>query len=70
MLLRIIVSLFSMGNPSKVANFLYVITEPLILPVRAICDRFGWFRQIPLDIPFLITSVMLSFVSVFLQGLL
>ncbi len=70
MLARAIMSWFVMGNgESPIMNFLYVITEPLIVPVRMLCHRFGWFQGLPMDIPFLITTIILSFTSLILSGI-
>jgi YggT family protein len=70
MLARAILSWVTMGEQSKLGAFLYVVTEPLIMPVRNLCNRFGWFQGLPLDMPFLITMVLMTLVSVFLQALL
>ena len=69
MLGRAILSWFPTDGPTRIGSFLYVITEPFIIPVRALCGRFGWFRGLPLDMPFLLTMVSLSFVSLLLQSL-
>lgn len=68
MLVRAVLSWFTMGEQTKIGAFLYVVTEPVILPIRALCNRFGWFRGLPLDMPFLITMVLLSFAGIFLQS--
>ena len=68
MLVRAVLSWFFMGEQTKIGAFLYVVTEPVILPVRALCSRFGWFRGVPLDMPFLITMVLLSFAGISLQS--
>ena len=70
MLGRAVLSWFSMGEQTKIGAFLYVITEPLIMPIRALCNRFGWFQGLPLDMPFLFTVVLLSFLGILLQGML
>ncbi len=69
MLGRAILSWFPTDGPTRIGSFLYVITEPFIIPIRALCARFGWFRGLPLDMPFLITMVCISFVSFILQAL-
>jgi len=70
MLARAILSWFMMGDgTSPIMNLLYVITEPLIVPVRMLCDRFGWFRGVPLDMSFFITTMILSLINVLLTGL-
>ena len=66
---RMIVSLFTMGGESKLYLILYYFTEPLVTPIRALCERFGWFVGIPLDIPFFITSLILSLSTTALSNL-
>lgn len=68
MFARAILSWFTMGEQTRIGAFLYVVTEPVILPIRALCNRFGWFQGLPIDMPFLITMVVLSFGSIFLQA--
>jgi uncharacterized protein YggT (Ycf19 family) len=70
MFVRAILSWFTMGEQTRIGTFLYVVTEPIILPIRALCARFGWFQGMPLDMPFFITMVILSFAGIFLQGAL
>jgi hypothetical protein len=33
------------------------------MPIRNLCGRFGWFQGTPLDMPFLITSLLMMMVS-------
>lgn len=68
MLVRAVLSWFTMGEQTTIGAFMYVVTEPVILPIRALCNRFGWFRGVPLDMPFLLTMVLLSFAGIFLQS--
>lgn len=67
MFARMIVGWFTMGEETKLSSFLYVATEPVILPVRALCDRLGLFRGLPFDMPFFLTSLLLMVVSIVLQ---
>ena len=67
MLGRAVLSWFAAGGQSKIGAFLYVITEPVILPMRGLCNLFGWFQSVPIDMPFLLTMVVLSFAGTFLQ---
>jgi len=70
MLVRAVMSWFvGIAGESPILNFLYVITEPLIIPVRMICHRFGWFQGLPVDIPFLITTFILCLISTLLMGI-
>jgi len=55
-----------MDEDSPVENFLYTVTEPVIAPVRALCDRFGWFEGLPVDMSFFITFILLSVLTALL----
>jgi uncharacterized protein YggT (Ycf19 family) len=68
MLGRAVLSWFTMGEQTRIGAFLYVVTEPIIMPIRGLCNRFGWFQGLPMDMPFLITVVILSFAGIFLQA--
>ena len=46
-------------------GFLTLITEPAVMPVRKICEKFGLGEGLPIDIPFFITTVILVMVSAF-----
>ena len=70
MLGRAVLSWIPEGNQTRVGAFLYVITEPFIMPVRGLCHRFGWFQGVPLDMPFLITALLLMLISSSLQTML
>lgn len=70
MLGRAVLSWFTMGEQTRIGTFLYVITEPIIMPVRGFCNRLGWFQGLPMDMPFLITSMLMMLVSVFLRAAL
>lgn len=66
---RAILSWFIMGDgENKIYLFLYYATEPFIMPVRALCNRFGWFQGIPIDIPFMISSLCIALLSFILAG--
>jgi uncharacterized protein YggT (Ycf19 family) len=65
MLIRAIMSWFP-GDSNKLEIFLYSITEPLILPVRKLFERFNWFQGLPIDVSFFVTYLLLSIVLVLL----
>ncbi len=67
MMLRALLSWLFIDRESKFGAFLYVVTEPVIMPIRALCERFGWFRGMPMDMPFFITAVLLLVASLFLE---
>ena len=59
MLLRAILSFF-VDQESVLLTFCIAVTEPVILPFRAILSRFESLDRIPFDIPFLVTYVALA----------
>ncbi len=68
MFVRAILSWFppSSGRPGPVRAFIITVTEFAIAPVRALLDRFEFTRRSPIDIPFLVTFLLLSMLSTFL----
>lgn len=63
MLMRALCSIFIFDEDSKIANFLYYATEPIIYPVRRIFEKFGGSDEVFLDIPFLITMMLIMVVQ-------
>ena len=68
-LVRALLSWFDPMGEWRLTGFLYVLTEPIILPVRALCERMNWFQGIPIDIPFTITVFLVLLLQVFLSAL-
>lgn len=66
-LVRAILSWFDPERSSRLSNFLILVTEPMILPVRALCQKKNWFQQTPLDVPFLITVLLLSLLQTLIR---
>lgn len=64
MLARAVMSFLFMGEENKLSLFLYSITEPFILPFRALFARLGWFQGMPLDAAFFFATVALSILQV------
>ena len=60
MLARSILSLFMFDiEENRVMNFIYAITDAVCTPARFVCDRMGWFQDTPLDMPHMITFLVL-----------
>lgn len=68
MMVRAIMSWFFMPGQNVFVNLLYFITEPVILPVRQLCARFGWFMGVPMDMPYFITTILLMILNVVLEN--
>lgn len=59
---RAIFSWFPQAQGSKIAEFLYFATEPLIMPFRGLLQRVQGLRGFPLDLSFLLTFVTLEII--------
>ena len=65
MTLRAILSWFPIEH-NKYTNFLEVFTEPVVYPIRKLFEKMGWFTDIPLDMSFMTTYMLLSIILIFL----
>ena len=63
MLARALLSWFDPTQEWRITAFLHLLTEPVILPVRALFDRMGWLEGFPLDVPYLVTWLLLSVIQ-------
>ena len=68
MLLRAILSWLPFDDSSPLVRFVYCVTEPVILPVRNLMDRFNFFQGFPIDFSFLVTYMLLSIILLFLPN--
>ena len=66
LLIRVLLSWFDPMREWRISEIIFVITEPIILPVRRLCERMNWFQGVPMDIPFLITWLLLMLIQMFL----
>lgn len=63
-LARAITSWLFMADEGIIPNFLYAVTEPLIIPARAVLNRFESIENLPIDIPFLVTVILMSVLQI------
>ena len=61
MFARAIFSWFPQMQNSSIAEFLYMVTEPIILPFRSLLDHFRGIRMMPIDLSFLCAFLALEF---------
>jgi len=66
MFARAILSWFPPEEESRLELFLFSVTEPLIVPVRAVLNRFESIAALPIDISFFVTMLLLSFLQILL----
>lgn len=62
---RAILSWFPI-EPNKFITFLNIITEPVVYPVRKLFEKMNWFQNIPLDMSFMATYLIISILLLFL----
>ena len=63
---RAILSWFPQSHGSKLSEFLYTVTEPLIMPFRSLLSRFDAIRMMPIDISFLCAFFALEIIAAIL----
>ena len=59
MMVRVIISLFSGSEDSKISIFLACVTEPFIVPVRFLLFKFNLFQNSPIDWSFTIAYLVI-----------
>lgn len=64
MIARAIFSWIPSLSESRVGEFLYTVTEWLIMPIRALFDKFGWNNSMMIDIPFMVTFLIITMARV------
>ncbi len=62
LLVRAVMSWFPIGE-NILSDIAYTITEPLIIPVRRVLERFEAVRNFPIDISFFVTFLLVSMLS-------
>ena len=69
MLLRMLLSFFIFDEDSRLLNFLGIITEPFIVPVRALLVRFNIGQDSPIDWSFSLAYLLIAIAPMFLPAL-
>jgi YggT family protein len=68
MLIRAILSWFPQAADSAFGDLIATVTEPVVAPIRALADRFGWFRNSPIDFSFMIAYLLLFVLQGMISG--
>ena len=66
MFLRAILSWFIPDENNRLVQFLIVITEPFIIPVRVLLEKLNLFQNTPIDVSFFINYLLLWVITLFL----
>ena len=66
MFVRAIMSWFVDGS-NKIYNFLFSMTEPIIIPIRKLLSKTSLGTGLPIDLSFLLTVVLLEIIRTVLE---
>ena len=66
MFVRALLSWFPIDEDNPILQFTTAVTEPFIIPVRALLDRFEFIASSPVDISFFVTFLLLSLLQTIL----
>ena len=69
MLLRAIFSWIDPEGGMRFSVFLYMVTEPMIQPIRKLCYKMNWFQRTPIDVPFMITVLLVIVAQMVLESI-
>ena len=62
---RMIISWITPLESNALVSFVFFVTEPVLKPVRLIIDKIPALRDLPIDLSFLITYLLLSVIGGF-----
>jgi len=63
MFIRAILSWIPEMSESRFGEFMFTVTEWIIMPVRALFEKLNFSPELPIDIPFLATLLILTVLS-------
>ncbi len=70
LMFRAIMSWFPQLQGGKVFEFIYGITEPLLMPFRKLFQNVDALRGFPIDISFMLAFMTIIFLEILLQGMI
>ena len=54
----------------KFFHFLFVLTEPAIIPLRKLFHKMNWFQGTPIDVAYMFTYIVLFLLQMILNSFL
>lgn len=66
MIFRALLSWLPIDEESSLPSFLYAMTEPLVYPIRLLLCRFEVLEELPFDVSFVVTYILLSILRIIL----
>ena len=66
--IRVILSWLPLDEDGPFVSFVYLVTDPVILPIRALLERTGLLQNSPIDFSTLIAMLLLMLVQTLIGG--
>ena len=70
MFARAILSWFELNPENKLVKLLYAMTEPAVQPVRNLFYKKNWFADMPIDMSFTATFMIVYIIQIFMEIML
>ncbi len=68
LMIRAVLSWLPFDDSSPFVNFIIVITEPFVFPVRQLLEKINFFSDLPIDLSLFVAYLLLIFVRVLLPA--
>ena len=70
MCIRAVLGWFLVDGGGRLMHFLYVITEPAIMPTRKLFHKLNWFQGLPFDMAYMFTYLELFLIQLLISSLM
>ncbi len=70
MLMRAVFSWLPVDDEMGAVNFVYSVTEPVILPFRLVLERSEFVASLPIDVPFFAAFFSIGIIQTFLPAVI
>ena len=70
MSIRAVLGWFFVDNSGRFMRFLYVLTEPAIMPLRKLFYKLNWFQGMPFDMAYMFTYLVLFLIQLLISSFL
>lgn len=68
LMIRAVLSWLPFDDSAPFVNFVTVVTEPFVFPVRQLLDRISFFSNLPIDLSLFVAYLLLIFVRALLPA--
>lgn len=66
---RNILQITAADENNKLYILAYALSEPVIIPMRLLCEKRGWFQGLPIDAAAVATAFVLILVQMILEAI-